>query len=78
MKYFLNEPYVPKKGIPSVPKKESFLALPYLGTIPSNLKQKFRTCFKNLSPQCNIKIILKLTNRLSSVFHFKFVTLKEF
>ena len=37
----------------------------------SNLKRKLQTCFRNSLPQCNIKIILKSTNRLSSLFHFK-------
>ena len=43
----------------------------------SNLKQKLRTYFKNPLPQCNIKIILKSTNRFSSLFHFKDVISKE-
>ena len=43
----------------------------------SNLKQKLRACFKNYLPQCNIKIILKPTNHLSSLFHFKDVIAKE-
>ena len=74
---FLNKLHVPKKVIPTVPKKELFIVLPYLGTLSSNLKRKLRTCFKNSLPQCNIKIILKLTNRLSSLFHFKDVIPKE-
>ena len=45
--------------------------------LSSNLKQKLRTCFKNSLPQCNIKIILKPTNRLSSLFRFKDVIPKE-
>ena len=74
---FLNKLHVPKKVIPTVPKKELFIVLPYLGTLSSNLKQKLRTCFKNSLPQCNIKIILKSTNRLSSLFRFKDVIPKE-
>ena len=68
---FLNKLHVPKKVIPTVPKKELFIVLPYLGTLSSNLKRKLRTCFKNSLPQCNIKIILKSTNHLSSLFCFK-------
>ena len=44
----------------------------------SNLKQKLRTCFKNLLPQCNIKIILNSTNLLSFLFRFKDVIRKDF
>ena len=31
--------HVPKNVIPTVPKKELFIVLPYLGTLSSNLKQ---------------------------------------
>ena len=45
--------------------------------LSSNLKRKLITCFKNSLPQCNIKIILKSINCLSSLFHFKDVIPKE-
>ena len=77
IKSFLNKLYVPKKVIAIAPKKQLFIVLPYLGTLSSNLKRKLRTCFKNLLPKCNIKIILKSTNRLSSLFRFKDVIPKE-
>ena len=77
IKSFLNKLHVPKKVIPTVPKKELFIALPYPGTLSSNLRRKLRTCFKNSLPQCNIKIILKSTNRLSSLFHVKDIIPKE-
>ena len=67
---FLNKFHVPKKVIPTVPKKELFIVLLYLGTL-SNLQRKLRTCFKNSLPQC------KSTNRLSSLFRFKDVIPKE-
>ena len=66
-----------KKIIPTVPKKEIFIVLPYLGTLSSNLKQKLKTRFKYSLPQCNIKIILKSTNSLSSLFCFKDVIPEE-
>ena len=43
----------------------------------SNLKRKLHTCFRNSLPQCQIKVILKSTNRLSSLFRFKDVIPKE-
>ena len=52
---FLNKLHVPKKVIPTVPKRELFIVLPYLGTLSFNLKQKLRACFKNSLPQCNTK-----------------------
>ena len=48
----------------------SFIVLPYLGRMSSNLKQKLRTYFKNSLPQCNIKTILKSKNRPSSLFRY--------
>ena len=77
IKSFLNKLHVPKKVISTVPKKELFIVLPYLGTLSSNLKQKLRSCFKNSLPKCNIKIILNSTNRLSSLFRLKDVIPKE-
>ena len=74
---FLNKLHVLKKVIPTVPKKELFIILPYLGTLSSTLKIEIRTCFKNSLPQCNIKIILQSANRLSSLFLLKDVIPKE-
>ena len=38
IKSFLNKLHVPKKVTPTVPKKELFIVLPYLGTLSSNLR----------------------------------------
>ena len=51
IRLFLNKLHVPKKVTPTVPKKELFIVLPYLGTLSSNLKLKLRTRFKNSLPQ---------------------------
>ena len=56
-------------------KKELFVMTSRNDVI--NLGLKLRTWFKNSLPQCNIKIIFKSTNRLSSLFHFKDVIPKE-
>lgn len=77
IKYFSNKLYVLKKGIPTAVKKKKFIILPYLGTISSKLKRNIKACFKITLHQCNIKIILKSTNQLSSLFHFKVVIPKE-
>ena len=43
-----------------------------------NLKRKLQTSIRNSLPQCNIiKVILKSTNYLSSIFRFKNVIPKE-
>ena len=55
---FLKKLHVPKKVIPTVPKKELFIVLPSLGMLSSNLKRKLRTCFKSSLPHCNTNIII--------------------
>ena len=74
---FLNKLHVSKKVIPTVPKKELIIVLPYLGMLSSNLKRELRTCFENSLPQCSIKIILQSTGRVSSLLCFKDVVPKE-
>ena len=75
IKSFLNKIHVLKKVIPTMSKKELFVMTSRNDVI--NLGLKLRTCFKNSLPQCNIKIIFKSTNRLSSLFHFKDVIPNE-
>ena len=77
IRLFSNKLFVLKKVIPTVPKIELFIVLPYLGTLSSNSKRKLRTCFKNSLPQCNIKISFKSTNHLSSLFRFMYFIPKE-
>ena len=77
IKPFLKRLHRLKKVFVTVPKKELFIVLPYLGTMSTNLKQKLRTSFKNSLPQCKIKIILKSTNYPSSLFRFKDVLPKD-
>ena len=43
----------------------------------SNLKPKLQTSIRNSLPKCNIKVILKSTNDLSSLFRFKDAIPKE-
>ena len=74
---FLNRLYVPKQVYSTAPKKELLIILPFLGTMSSNLKRKLQTSIRNSLPQCNIKVILKSTNHLSSLFRFKDVIPKE-
>ena len=74
---FLNRLYVPKQVYLTAPKKELLKILPFLGTMSSNLKRKLQTSIRNSLPKCNIKVVLKSTNHLSSLFRFKNVVPKE-
>ena len=42
-----------------------------------SFKRKMQTSIRNALPQCRIKVILKLTNHVSSLFRFKDVIIKE-
>ena len=53
------------------------ILLAFLGTISSNLKQKLQISIRNCLSQCNIEVVLKLANHLSSIFRFKDVVPKE-
>ena len=77
IKTFLNKLYVQKKIYLTVPKKEVFIILPYLGTMTLDLKRKLHTFFAKSLPMCDLKVILKSTNRLSSCFRFKDVIPRE-
>ena len=51
---FLNRLYVPKQVHVTAPKKELLIILPFLGTMPSNLKRKLQTSlfrFKDVTPK---------------------------
>ena len=74
---FLNRLYVPKQVYVTAPKRKLLIILPFLGTVSSNLKRKLQTSIRNSLPQCNIKVILKSTKHISSLFHFKDVIPKE-
>ena len=77
VKTFFKKLYVPKKICLTAPKKELLIILPYLGTMSSNLKKKLKNCLEKSLPQCQLRVILKSTNRLSSLFRFKDVIPKE-
>ena len=77
-KNFLNRLYVPKQVYLAAPKKEFLIIFyPFLEPCHQILKRQLQTSIRNLLPQCNIKVILKSTNHLSSLFRFKDVIPKE-
>ena len=63
--------YVPKQIVSTIPKKELFVILPFLGTFYVNLRKRLYKSVRNSLPQCNIKVIFKSKNGLSSLFKFK-------
>ena len=71
IKKFFDKFYVPKQIVPTVPKKELLVVLPYLGTFSLNLRKRLYKSVSKSLPQCNIKVIFQSKNRLSSFFKFK-------
>ena len=74
---FFQKLYVSKQVYITVPKKQLLIILPFLGKLSSKLKQRVANCFKSSLPQCEVKIIFKSTNRLSSLFTYKDVIPKD-
>ena len=68
---FFNKLYQKKVPVPTVPKLELTMILPFLGTESLRIKNALsRTLRKNV-PFCSLKIVFKTTRRLSSCFSFK-------
>ena len=68
---FFNKIYLKKDPVHTVPKKEFVMVLPFLGSVSWNVKNNLMRSFRNNLPFCNLKIVFKTTNRLSSYFNFK-------
>ena len=71
IKKFVDKMYLPKQIVPTVPEKELLVVLPYVGTFSFNLRISLYKAVSKSLPQCNIKVIFKSKNRLSSFFKFK-------
>ena len=71
IKKFFDKLYVRKQIVPTVPKKELLVVLPYLGTFSLNLRKRFYNLVSKSLPQCNMKVIYLSKNRLSSIFKCK-------
>ena len=75
IKKFFDKSYVLKQIVPTVPKKELLVALPYLGTFSLNLRKRLYKLVSKSLPQCNKKffkkVIFQSKNQLSIFFKFK-------
>ena len=70
LKFFnkMNERKVP---VHTVPKMEVSLILPFMGTTSVSVRNNLVKSFRKIMPFCNIKVIFKTSNRLSSYFKYK-------
>ena len=62
IKKFFDKLYVPKQIVPTVPKKELLVVLPYLGTFSLNLRKRLYKSVSKSLPQCKIKVIFQFKN----------------
>ena len=59
IKKFLDKLFVPKQILPTVPKKELLVVLPYLGTFCLDLRNRFYKSFSKSLSQCSVKVIFQ-------------------
>ena len=68
---FINNIFVQKPVVASVPKLELRIILPFLGNISSITKKRLNRCIGKRLKFCNLKIIFQTGNRLMNYFRFK-------
>ena len=68
---FLNKLYVKRETVLTAPKKEVTIVLPFLGSNSWSIKNSLKRAFQKSHPICNLNVIYKTGNSLSSYFQFK-------
>ena len=68
---FFNKIHEKKRPIHTVPKKEAMIVLPFLGSTSWLVKKDLTRAFRKILPFCKLKIVFKISNRVSSYFSFK-------
>ena len=71
IKKFFDKLYVPKQIVPTVPKKELLVVLPYLGTFSLNLRKRLYKLVSKILSQCNIKVIFQSRNDWVAFFNLR-------
>ena len=68
---FMNELYIKKPVMLTLPKKQLYLVLPYMGKMSALVKSGLaRSLHKHLT-FCKVRIVFKTSNRLRNYFSFK-------
>ena len=68
---FMNKLYIKKPAMLTVPKKQLYLALPFMGKMSPLVKSGLARPLHKRLPFCKVKIIFKTSNRLKNYFSFK-------
>ena len=71
IKTFLDKIFCIKPKRCTVPKKEYFIFLPYLGTLSGKIQKQIRNLFQQSIPWSKISLTFKTHSRLSHLFRFK-------
>ena len=68
---FLNNMFIQRLQIPSVPKKELRITLPYLGKMSQIVKTRLTKTMNKHMKFCKLRVIFQTNNRLRNYFRFK-------
>ena len=74
---FLNKIYSKKVLQLTVPKKDLYVFLPYLGKLLISARSTLEKTICDILPYVNLKVVFRIKNRLSSKFTFKVKISKE-
>ena len=67
----MNKLYIKKPVMLTVPKKQLYLVLPYMGKMSALVKSGLARSLHKRLPFCKVKIVFKTSNRFRSYFSFK-------
>ena len=68
---FLKKMFSEKVIVHTVPKKDYFITLPYLGPLSNKIQKRIKTVFQKVIPIGKINIVFKTERRLSHFLRFK-------
>ena len=63
--------FIQRLQIPTVPKKELIIILPYLGKMSQIVKTRLTKTMNKHMKFCKLRVIFQTNNRLRNYFHFK-------
>ena len=68
---FLNNMFIQRLQIPTVPKKELIIILPYLGKMSQIVKTRLTKTMNKHMKFCKLRVIFQINNRLKNYIRFK-------
>ena len=71
IKKFLDNIFKPPTTYCTVPKKQIYVSLPYMGNLSVSVEKELNTCLSKLYPYVNFNFIFKNQFALGSLFRFK-------